>query len=232
MRIASIFSVCMLTACIFSACNTEGSLPLGITQEMMTASKGKLITDSGITFNLTNSSSTFDLTHGRYWATCEIMDMKSETEYDVRLTALEPAISPDILVLSQIPEGKLGTDPICIHEDFWLSGNYINMRNSHFCLPDSDGTHAVNLVFDDIRSHDDSLFFILSHNSHGEKPDNPEYKDKTFVLTSYFTSVSFKDYIPAGSSKFIVTLDWKWYTNAEYEIKDYTKSAKYEIKLY
>ena len=52
--------------------------------------------------------------------------------------------------------------------------------------------HTINLVYDDIRSNADTLYFEMRHNALGECPENPDIPLTSFEFAGTYTSFSTK----------------------------------------
>ena len=203
-------AVFIVVLAAFSSCKREGDLPLYHFQEMVTASDGKLMSDDGVTYEVLNRKK--EIGDGRWYVKGFAMGKKGDDVLEVKLSSMQQALSKKVLKLSEAGEEEVGSDPIRI-ENIWLSGTYINMLNGHMAPQKAGVAHKVNLLFDDIRSNSDTLFFSLRHNAEGEKGE--EY-------SSYYTSFPFGEFIPSGKSEFVVVLGWRWFSGESGEIKDFS----------
>lgn len=199
-----------LSSCISSS----NSLPVFILQEIVSASSGKLLSDEGDEYTLVNPQSEYPLESGRYMVSCEVLRKTGEHSYDAVLKEIVKADGGPVLKLSEASPEELADDPLDV-VDIWISGGYVNMRNTCISLKDSPTQHLVNLVFDDIESVKDTLFFSMRHNSFGEKPDNPDHKGKTFLVRTYYSSYPLEGILPEGHSKKVLALSWNKYSDYE-----------------
>ena len=211
-----------------TACVSSDSLPIFLYQGMVTASSGKLITDEGDRYSIVLPDTDFALDSGRFMASCKVMCKIAEHEYDARLVDIIKAEGPGILTRSKAAVETLQEDPLDV-VDVWISGDHINMRNQCITLKDSPTGHLVNLVFDDAASRGDTLFFSMCHNSFGKKPDNPQYKSKTFLAKTYFSSYKLEGTVPRGNAKRVICLRWRKYSDfKDFKVEEHSVSHIYE----
>lgn len=206
----------LLAALAFSlsSCVSSSSLPISIFQEIASASSGKLISDEGDEYTIVNPSAEYPLDSGRYMVNCEVLRKTGEHTFEAVLKGIVKAEGSEILKKSEAAPEALEEDPLDI-VDVWISGGYVNMRNTCISLKDSPTGHLVNLVLDDSSIKGDSLFLDMCHNSFGEKPDNPDHKGRTFMVRTYYSSYPLKGVIPEGHSKKVIVLGWNRYSDYE-----------------
>lgn len=207
-RLSFVALAFILTSCVSSG----NSLPLSIFQGMVTCRSGALVSDDGDRYSLMNPDTGCALDSGRFMAICEVWRKTAEHQYEARLVDITKAEGPKILKMSETEAEALEKDPLDV-VDIWVSGDYINMQNQCITLKGSPTGHLVNLVFDDTASRGDTLFFSMCHNSFGEKPDNPQHKSKTFMVTTYFSSYSLEGTVPRSNSKKVICLKWRKYSD-------------------
>lgn len=173
---------------------------------MVTASKGHLISDDGSKYLLSEPVPGDDLSSGRYMVRCGILEKTGEDTYEVELLSIEKAVCTDIMKGSEAEPGHYGSDPDNV-ENVWISGRYLNMLNCLETIPQSGTVHEINLVYEDLRSHDDSLFFTLCHDAHGETPGTTP---GGYVQQHYYSSYDIWPFLPEGYDESVITLDWVW----------------------
>lgn len=177
---------------------------------------GVLYTDGGLMYNIVKTNVNIEVKDTvRVLAVCDVMKQtgKSEKEYDVCLVDYTVPLCKDALVASAITDWeKVGSDPAALNTG-WFSGGYLNMNVNYTLDTSSKTVHTLNLVFDDVRSNSDTLFFDLRHNAFGECY-NEENKDKESIsLSSAYACFPIEKYVPAGKKEIIVSVDWTWYVS-------------------
>lgn len=211
-----------------SSCVSSSSLPISVFQGIVTASSGKLISDEGDEYTLVNSQTEYPLDSGRYMVSCDVLRKTGGHRFEAVLNGIVKAEGSTVLKKSEASPEDLADDPLDIG-DVWISGGYVNMRNTCISLKDSPTSHLVNLVFDDIASKEDSLFFYMCHNSFGEKPDNDEHKSKTFLVRTYYSSYNLDGVIPHSHSNRVITIRWCKYSDYEkFNVEKHSASHSFE----
>ena len=156
------------------------------------------------------------MTLGRIFFCCDVIRATAADAYDICLKNYEPVTSKPAAFKSQTPESVYGHDPVSLYQDWGLEWK---MRRLNFSclitsLTKSNTVHSVDLVFDDVRSHSDTLFFELHHQGQGESYENTDYPATDFQLETRYMTFDFSSCIPedAGDSIMIV-IEWDWFTS-------------------
>ncbi|MBQ4279521.1 MAG: NigD-like N-terminal domain-containing protein [Rikenellaceae bacterium] len=145
--------------------------------------------------------------------------------FRVKLYALYDVLTKKPVSQSFIDADKLhrtdsiGVDPI-ITNDAWFGGNFLNV---YFTILHSNSSqqHFINLVYDDLKSTADELFFELKHN---------DYDDPRRMYGTGVVSFDLSGLMPAGRDKVKVTLTWTDYDGYVHSISgDYVPGTSQPV---
>ena len=177
------------------------------------------IRPEGMVFNVTE-----DKTDGswkqesRIFLQCDVLRTNGDKRYDIRLKAYKPVLEQGILVKSLSDESVYGTDAACFYQD-WGSDPGAYTFNAACQLTrkkDSATPHTLSLVFDDQRSHSDTLFFELHHQGSGESYENLEMAASDFQVETQFLTFDLSSAIPADAhGSIVVSFEWDWFPTGE-----------------
>ena len=179
------------------------------------------IRSEGLVFNVTE-----DKTDGnwkklsRIFLRCDVLRDNGGKRYDIRLKAYEPVLQQGILVKSQSDETVYGMDAACFYQDWGSDSEAFTLNAAcHFTRKKNSATpHSLSLVFDDVRSHTDTLFFELHHQGSGESYENLEIEASDFQVETQFLTFDLSSAIPAGAhGSIVVSFEWDWFPTAELE---------------
>lgn len=96
-----------------------------------------------------------------------------EKTYKIKVIIFNNIVAPPIVKESFLAEKEpfrsdsLGHDPVRIYEAVF-SGNYVNIKFEYFRYAGSQKPHMINLLWDDTRNPNDSVYLQLRHNAMGE----------------------------------------------------------------
>lgn len=133
-----------------------------------------------------------------------------ENEYDIRLNEFAEALVKEPVNSSEADEEELGDDPIQINQG-WMSLGYFNALLQTVILSGSQQEHAVSLVYDELKSNTDTLYFTLRHNAFGDSLESEENRHKEYNFTNGYFSFPIDKYVPAGTKSIVFHFDWEWY---------------------
>ena len=178
--------------------------------------RDKLLTDKGLTYYIVdnNSGSMIPDSVTRVMISCDVMSKLEgrSDEYNIRLLDFMAAFTTDPLVAGTDEAEAAGHDGVSVTQA-WVSGGYLNGYVT-LALPNpANEDHDINLVFDDVRSNTDTLFFEMRHNAHGECPENEDYALPLFRFAGTYVSYPLEGLLPTGGKKPVVHLEWDWYDN-------------------
>lgn len=182
------------------------------------AGSNQLITDSGNIYDIVQNNSGADIpdTLKRVMAVCDVLTKTAGTSnrYSVRLMEFAGAFVKDPVPMSGMDESAIGHDGLNIKQA-WVTGGYLNAYSFIAMFNPSKVNHELNLVYDDVRSNADTLYFEVRHNAHGECPENEDTVLKDFVFAGAYLSFPLDGILEEGK-KPIVHLEWDWYVGDEY----------------
>lgn len=178
----------------------------------------KLQTDGGDIYHISqnNAGANIPDTLKRVMTRCDVMSPVEgrANEYYVRLMEFASAIVEDPVLKSDMDETVVGNNGLNISSG-WISGGYLNAYVFIPMLRPTKVNHTINLVFDDIRSNADTLYFEMRHNALGECPENPDIPLTSFEFAGTYTSFPLEGILESGK-KPICHIEWDWYEGDEY----------------
>lgn len=181
----------------------------------------------GITLNVTEDKSDGAWQREkRIFLRCDVLRETAPDTYDIRMIDSAPVIERDALVKSQSSEEVYGNDAVSFDQDWGFDAQTvtINMACRYTSLQKSDKQHTLNLVFDDLRSSTDTLFFELRHQGFGESYENTDYEATDFQVNGSYLTFDFSGVMPAGVGKsIIVSIEWDWLVTNGYDMLEREK---------
>ncbi|MBR1575297.1 MAG: hypothetical protein IJ654_02490 [Bacteroidales bacterium] len=174
------------------------------------------IEPDGITFAVVEDKSDQHwMAHHRIFLCCDVLRMTDETSYEVRLNSYETVNSKPVLVKSETDESVYGTDAVSFDQDWGLDSRQrtLNMALRFTALKNSETTHTIDLVYDDQRSHRDTMFFALHHQGHGESYENTDHEATDFEIRPAYMTFSLSNApVPEGAgSSIVICIEWDWF---------------------
>lgn len=180
-------------------------------------SANTLKTDNGDIFHITsnNSGSNLPDTLKRVMVRADVLSRVEGTsnEYAIRLMEFAGAMVQAPLAKSTLDEEAVGNDGVSITTG-WVSGGYLNVYAYIAMLRPTGVQHTVNLVYDDIRSNSDTLYFELRHNGCGESPENPSIPLSSFEFAGSYMCFPLNGILESGKTP-VCHLEWDWYEGDE-----------------
>lgn len=154
----------------------------------------------------------------RIFFCCDVLREREDGRYDIRLKSYEPVIRKVALFKSRTSESVYGSDAVSFYQDWGLDWRVrtLNMACLITSLTKSNTVHSIDFVFDDTRSHRDTLFFELRHQGLGESYENTDHAATEFQLETRFMTFDFAGCIPpdAGDS-IVISIEWDWFQTNE-----------------
>ena len=153
-------------------------------------------------------------TQGRIFFCCDVLRQTTPSIFEIRLKSYEPVITPAVLAKSQSDEEHYGTDAVAFYQDWGFDPmRYtFNAGVAYTYLKDSDKEHHVTLVWDDVRSNRDTVFFELHHQGSGESYENTEYEATDFEMKGSYMTFDLSRAIPSdAASNLVISFEWDWF---------------------
>lgn len=150
----------------------------------------------------------------RIFFCCDVLQQVETGRYSIRIKDYDSVISRAALVKGATDESVYGSDAVSFYQDWGLDSKnrIINILALTTSLKNSDKVHTVNLVFDDARSHTDTLFYELRHQGFGESYENTGYEATDFQLDYNYLTFDLSGTIPSGAGESIViSIEWDWF---------------------
>lgn len=164
----------------------------------------QIVTDEGATLNIVeNNASGVEVEDGqRVMANYTILE-KVESGYNVRLNLLYNILTKSPVYLSQMtPEeqNELGNDPVNVLS-MVFGGKYLNAKVEVW-RKDPSLAHFINLVVDEQRSDDQTVYLTWRHNA---------YEDPTSLPVAQRVSFDLSKLVPEGKQQINVCVEWTDY---------------------
>lgn len=202
-----------LTAISLTSCLGESEYLYSSLEMVNVLSSDRFKTDEGVIFNVVeNSAASMPVDIKRMMISCDVIRNSSgkDGEYDIRLREFAEAKVSDPVLLGEADVEKVGNDVVQVSQG-WMTKGYFNALLKVITLKDSEQEHTIDLVFNEQRSHQDTLFFQIRHNAFGDSLEEEDNHDKAFNVAGGYFSFPVEQYIPAGTSSIVIHLDWEWY---------------------
>ena len=215
MRILTATAIIAATLLSVSCLKNETILYREVTMAQVTG-PAKLVTDIGLTYNITENPNKIDLTDlSRVIISCNVLKKTGEREYNIELLDLAAPLNKDAVLTSTLtkPDDGLGSDPVRLSA-VWVSGGYLNMAIGLLIL-DEEKEHKVNLEFDDTAPAD-TLRLTLRHDD--GMPDELSVIAEGSKIGYTYATFPIRKLLPEGVTTLPIKLSWKW--DKEYCVKD------------
>ena len=198
-----------------ASCKIERDLSV-VVQEMMNSQSGLLVNDLGVKYSIKDQSDARDiLKHQRVFLTGLAEPSESGT-YDYTLDPYEwfAVTVQDCVKKSTVEDidATLGTSPADVSHA-WIQAPYINVLSTVSFDSDNDSFDGeLNLMFDDERSTQTDLYFVLKNKQAGKTWEDETLSPEKVAFGAIFLSFPFDQYIAPGFKGDInVTIDWRWF---------------------
>ena len=176
---------------------------------------GALLTDYGQTFHILQKECEGSLdTCSRVIVYCDILKQLDDAgnEYNIKVRSFTCPLVAEPIAASTA--GEVVSDPVEIAQG-WLSGGYINVNYRHLYAAGTGVKHTVSLLYDDVKSNADTLYYTLKHNAFGETTGGGKYTLYDLSMKYGYASFPFTQHVPYSAASITVCLSWDWYTTDE-----------------
>ncbi len=192
---------------LFSSCKKEyESYHFGVSYGNIVgnAESYNILTDEGLTlYVVENNVSEAEVEDGqRVMANYTVLE-RVEQGYNVQLNFLYNILTKDPVFLSEMTseeQNEIGNDPLNVLS-MSFGGKYLNV-NMQLMRKDPELAHFVNLVVDEQRSDDQTVYLTLRHNAYG---------DATSIPVSQRVSFDLSKLVPEGQQQINVYVEWTNY---------------------
>lgn len=195
----------------------------------------KLQTDGGAIYYIVENDNGYTIADSlkRVMISCDVMSAVpgKTNEYNIRLIDFRGALCEDPVAVSTIATDTLGHDGINVVQA-WVSGGYLNSFLNLTVMNSSNTVHDVKVLFDDVRSNSDTLYFQMRHNARGESLENPEMSLNQLTLAGVYASFPLAGILPVGGNYPTVHLEWDWYMDdgISYSREKSTRSGDLKVE--
>ncbi len=126
-------------------------------------------------------------------------------------------------------QDSIGDDPIQVTEA-WFGGKYLNVEFAVPIKENSQEKHFINVVMDDVKMHNDSVYLTLRHNAYGDRPvAGKSVWNKGYVWSVGNVSFDLTSILPEGATSVPVKLMWKDYKKDSTEVLQLSDSGIFTI---
>ena len=203
-----------------TSCNIERD-PSIVVQEMMNIENNLLVNDLGVKYFVNDQSMAADiLKQQRVFLTGTAVPSEV-ANYDYVLNPFEwYSVSVQecaLLSSAEDPDETWGTSPAELTH-VWFQSGYINALITVSYDSDEDYDGEVNLVFDDTRSTDSHLYFIVKNKQEGRTWEDEDLYPEKVVFGGQFYSFPYTQcYDQAFKGEQSITIEWEWFTPSLYD---------------
>ena len=208
-----LFFISVLFSCIND--NDDVKVSYGVIRNINSMNNYEILTDKGNTLKVLKSHATQTIENEkRVLVNYEILSDKDKDKhiFDVQVNGFYQLLSKPVIFESFIQQDEenrrdsIGNDPFN-QIDCGFGGNYININFEITYSLYSDKKHLINLVYDDLHTDGDTIYFTLLHNAYGEIPGNNISLQKGIGRSSFKIS----DLLPSGITSKVVKITWYEY---------------------
>jgi len=159
-------------------------------------------------------------TLGRVMISFDLLTASAKTAdaHAIRLNGYQSVRTDKCINMSESDASVYGTDPVAFYQ-LW---GYTEDHRMSLCYMftykiESSVKHTFDLVYDDLRSNSDTLFFSLHHNGKGETLSNEQIPMDSLSLGYDYVTYDLSDCMPAQTgSKKVISIGWDWYETDDY----------------
>lgn len=203
----SVMALCM-TGCFF----LDNTLLYTDTGMAIVKDSHTLLTDTGMTYHISeNQAGALDVSD-RIMYQCDVLSKTdgNDNEYEVRLTTFAKVMVKDPVPASTVDIQTLGNDGIGIDQG-WIASTYVNALVQYTTATTSSTEHDIDIVYDDVKSNADTIYFKLCHNAHGDCFENESIDAAKIAMEARYISFKVSDYAEGRNSTFVIRVAWDWY---------------------
>jgi len=195
--------------------------PSIVVQEMMNIQNGLLVNDLGVKYSITGQESAAEiLTLPRVFLTGTATPSGTAGyDYDLEPYEWYSVTIQDCVTVSSVPDvdEAFGTSPASLTH-VWFEGGYVNALVTVSYDKDEDFQGEVNLVFDDTRSSDRELYFMLKNKQTGKTWEDPELSSLNVIFGAQFYSFPYTQFYDSQfHGEQAIYLSWRWFNPNDYD---------------
>ena len=208
--LAALFAGALLTSCI-----KDDTLYYNVT-EMGVLRDGKIVSDTGITYTITEMTETYDLTGlDRILFLGDVLASTGDRTYNLRLKSIFSVPTPGIVPAADFvaPTEPSGDRPALI-QTAWLGGGYLNLSLGYFVGDGSKVEHRFTLAEQTVPEGKDTLFLRLYHNAGTEDEywdGSSTLEDEGMALISAYYSFPITPFVPTTDKPRPLKVLYSWH---------------------
>ncbi|MBO7118667.1 MAG: hypothetical protein J6V81_08350 [Bacteroidales bacterium] len=203
-----------------SSCKIERDLSI-VVQEMMNIENGLLVNDLGVKYSISDMSMASEILKQQRVFITGTAVQSDVAGYDYSLKPYEwyGVIIQECAMMSSAedPDETWGTSPAELTH-VWFQSGYINALVTVSFDSEEEYDGEVNMVFDDTRSSDSHLYFILKNKQEGKTWEDEDLTADKVAFGGQFYSFPYTQcYDQAFKGEQAVTIEWEWFKPGPYE---------------
>ena len=204
-----------------AACNIEHDQSIEV-QEMMSIQSGLLVNDLGIKYYVAKPQEAGDLLSEQRVFMYGTAVPSEVSGYEYVLTPYEwySVMIKDCVKKSTVEDvdETLGTSPVCLN-NVWVQGDYLNaLTTISYDSTEENASFVVNMMLDDERSDENTLYFVLKNKQTGKTWEDEELSSDDVVFGSQFMSFPIKPLLAPGfKGNLEIYFEWDWFVPGAYE---------------
>ena len=126
-------------------------------------------------------------------------------------------------------QDSIGNDPITV-VGAWFGGKYLNVEFAVPVKKNSQEKHFINVVMDDVQSHNDTVYLALRHNAYKDQPAAGESVwGQNYVWTAGNVSFDLTSILSDNATSVSVKLLWKEYKKNSTDVEQKSDSGLFTI---
>ena len=203
-----------------ASCEIERD-PSIVVQEMMNIQNGLLVNAYGVKYSIMGQDMASDIMANQRVFLTGTATPSSVAGYDYVLTPYEwySVTVQDCVTVGSVPDvdEAYGTSPVDLTH-VWFEGGYINALVTVSYDADEDFQGDINMVFDDTKSTDRALYFLLRNKQTGRTWEDPTLTSDKVVFGAQFYSFPYTQYYDSQfKGEQTVYMGWSWFNPSPYD---------------
>lgn len=220
-----------ISTLILSSCFKTDPVVYGCT-DICFVQSAELKSDNGAIYHVMESNSGDWKTKQRIYASFDILESISNSEYNIRLNEYAEYVLNSAMRQSLVNPETIGSDAVYLNGGFFsgTSPYYFNIQCVYARKKNSTKIHDINLIYDDKESDSTHAVFHIRHNAFGDTyMDGVNIKDCESVPACF--SYPMDEIFRRGIGLVEITIDYYWYEDSSSGTSAKTKKFEKNISV-